>query len=503
MRKAKQFLFNTLLLTATSMLMRFLAMGFQIYLSQTIGAAGIGLYELLMSAYGLAAALAVSGVRLSTIRLLVERRAGSGECQEDVLSLCLTYSVLLGTGAGLLLRWISGFAASQWLDAPELAVCLRILAFSLPCASVSSCLNGCFSALRRGGKIALIQSLEFAVHMAAVLCCMAVSPPETPAEACRLLAICGLCADIFSVTLAVLLWKKEGSRLVPPELTLAPKLLQIAVPDAVGSWVRSGLVTAKHLLIPKGLRKTGFSAQASLAAYGVIQGMVMPVLTFPHVLLGTVSALLVPEVAEIRAEGQDIRMSAALERLFRFTLLFSFFTACGMLFCGGALGETLYHSGEAANYIRLLAPLTPLMYLDTTVDGVLKGLGLQAVSMRINILDAAVSLLLVWRLIPRTGLQGYMATLYISETMNFLLSYRKLSQCVSLRISLFYGVFAPILAAAAAWFLPMSLMNAQPLGLTAVLSGALYYLLLRLFGCLRKNDLRWLSGLFLPSKKSF
>ena len=60
MRNATRFLWNTILLTATSLLMRLLAMSFQVYLTQRIGPEGIGLFELLMSVYGLAVALAVS-----------------------------------------------------------------------------------------------------------------------------------------------------------------------------------------------------------------------------------------------------------------------------------------------------------------------------------------------------------------------------------------------------------------------------------------------------------
>ena len=129
MRKATRFLGNTILLTATSLLMRLLAMSFQVYLTQRIGPEGIGLFELLMSVYGLAVSLAVSGVRLATTRLVLEvsRRHGEG-----VVRLCLTYALLLGTGAGILLYVCSGPAASLWLDTPELARCLRVLAFTLP-----------------------------------------------------------------------------------------------------------------------------------------------------------------------------------------------------------------------------------------------------------------------------------------------------------------------------------------------------------------------------------
>ena len=342
------------------------------------------------------------------------------------MKLCLRYALCLGLGAGVLLYALSGPVAALGLDEPQLEPCLRVLAFSLPCLAASSCLNGLFSAQRQAGRMAVIQVLEFSFHMALTFCALAVFSPATPARACLLLVCCSCLSDLFSAAMAALFYHRERPGRDKTPLFLVGDLLRIAVPDAVGSWVRSGLVSAKHILIPKGLRRCGASAEGALATYGVIQGMVMPVLGFPSALLGTVSGLLVPEIAESHARGQTARLFSIMQRVLHLTLLFSFFSSALLLVYGGELGRLLYKSAEAETYIRLLSPLVPLMYLDTAVDGMLKGMGLQTASMRINILDAAISLMLVWQLIPRVGIGGYLFTIYVSETLNFLLSFRRL-----------------------------------------------------------------------------
>ena len=62
------------------------------------------------------------------------------------------------------------------------------------------------------------------------------------------------------------------------------------------------------------------------------------------------------------------------------------------------------------------------MYTDMTVDGCLKGLGEQLWSMGVNIAEALLGLLLVWQLLPRYALAGWIAILYITEGFNFILS---------------------------------------------------------------------------------
>jgi len=46
--------------------------------------------------------------------------------------------------------------------------------------------------------------------------------------------------------------------------------------------------------------------------------------------------------------------------------------------------------------------------------------------MGINILDAALGLMLVWLLLPRWALTGYIAMIYLTELINFVLSITRL-----------------------------------------------------------------------------
>ena len=161
----------------------------------------------------------------------------------------------------------------------------------------------------------------------------------------------------------------------------------------------------------------------------------------------------------------------------------------------------LYHSEEAGRYVFLLAPVTPLMYLDTAVDGVLKGLGLQTASMRINILDAALSLFFTWTLIPRWGVKGYLFILYFSETLNFLLSYRRLRLSAGIRVSFYKSVLCPLLACVGAVCVPGMLLpgffRTHPVACLIPAAGT-YLALLTLLGAVSRRDWRVLF----PNKKA-
>ena len=73
------------------------------------------------------------------------------------------------------------------------------------------------------------------------------------------------------------------------------RILRITIPVALTSYLRSGLSTVKQLIIPYSLQKSGMNSSNSLIAYGIVNGMAMPIIMFPVSLVISFSTLLVPE----------------------------------------------------------------------------------------------------------------------------------------------------------------------------------------------------------------
>jgi stage V sporulation protein B len=175
--------------------------------------------------------------------------------------------------------------------------------------------------------------------------------------------------------------------------------------------------------------------------------MVLPVVLFPSAFISSFSGLLVPEVAESVSRGDHERVARLSARVITPALIFSFGVAGIMACFGHELGEAIYGSGEAGRYIRILAPLIPIMYVDSSVDAFLKGMGEQVYSMNVNIIDAGASVLLVWLLLPRMGLWGYVVAIYATETLNTTLSLCRMLRLSRMPVSLWRQVFGPLLCA--------------------------------------------------------
>ncbi|MCR4615124.1 MAG: oligosaccharide flippase family protein [Clostridiales bacterium] len=428
MKKAKKLVMNTLLLTASSFAMQTVSVSFNVYLTNRMGAAGIGLFQLIMSVYAMAVTFACGGIRLASTRLTADTLSlGSSTARRTVKS-CICYGLFTAAVTAGILYFASGIISSKWLGDMRAVPSLKILAFCLPFVSMSSAINGYYTAVRTIYKYAVIQAMEQGVKITVVALILERAVSKGLEYSCMSVVTGMLASEIFSYICSFIICfkSKTAKKTNEKEHISLDKILHIAVPDAVGTGARSILITIEHLLIPKGFKKSGSSAEQAMSVYGVIHGMVFPVILYPSAVLSSLAGLLIPEMSECRAKNQRGKIIQITETVINITLIYSLCIA-GVMYCfGSALSNIIYKTQQATGYIQLLAPLIPIMYLDMGVDGILKGLDQQVYTMRVNILDSSICVVLVYLLLPRYAVKGYIFILFASEIINFYLSMRRL-----------------------------------------------------------------------------
>ena len=119
--------------------MKAVGMFFGVYISNKIGTEAVGIYQLIMSVYMFAITLANSGINLATTRIVSEQDAFYMDAGiKKAMRKCLTYSLVMGCLACILLFSFSSFIATNYLHSKISSIPLRILAISLPFLSLSS-----------------------------------------------------------------------------------------------------------------------------------------------------------------------------------------------------------------------------------------------------------------------------------------------------------------------------------------------------------------------------
>lgn len=497
LKKGNSIFYGAILLTGANLLLRLVSMGFQVYLSGRIGAAGIGLLQLIFSVTGLSFTMGAAGVRICAMYLCAEE-LGRGRPQgiHAVLSGCFQYSLTFSTLAALCLWFLAPGLSGRWIGDSAAAVSLRTYALFLPTACLYGVMSGYFTAAGRIKDLVIVEFLEQGCSMAVTLLLLSCWAGADAGRACQSVVFGSCAASLFSFCSLMLLHSRsmppQAAEKVPPYRSI----LHMGLPLALADDLRSGLNAVENLIVPKRLALFAGTVNA-LADYGVVCGMVFPVLMFPAAILFSLAELLVPEFSRCAAGRRKARVRYLTRRSLRVALLFGL-CAGGVLFAGAeALGELLYHNSAVGKYLRLYAAFVPMLYMDAIVDAMCKGLGQQSANARYNTLTSFLDVTFLWLLLPRLGLGGYYFSFAVTHLVNFCLSLRRLIQVSGIRLRLGLPFRAAVCALAAGY---MTTMLPQWEGILGVaLPGACFLLVLVLswvlVGVVGRGDLVWLRGL--------
>ncbi len=459
MDRLKKFFVNGILMTLVALATRYVSVGFNIYLSNKIGAVSMGLFTLVSSVYGFALTIATSGINLATTKLVSEA-LGIGHKKDcfntfgtvfAIMKKSLLFALSVSSFAALVLFLGADFIGTSILGDPRTVSSLQILAFSLPPIALSSSLSGYFTALRKVHKNALIQIFGQATRIYLCVILLSATIANDTESACIAIVSATtisetLCFAFHAVMFVVERRKnRTGECAKAADKALPSRLVSITLPVALSAYMRSALITVEHLLIPWGLEQSGVGRDSSLASYGTLHSVIFPLILFPSAISSSFAGLLIPEISESDAAGDSERIERIVARVMKTVLIYAIGTAGIMMCLSCELASVLVPKTDSAIFIIMIAPLIPVMYLDTSVDSILKGLGYQFYTMIINIVDASLSVILVWILLPRFGIMGYVITVYFTEIVNATLSITKLLIVTKTKVKIFDWIVKPML----------------------------------------------------------
>lgn len=429
MKRKHNFIVNAFLLTAVTLFMRAVSISFHAYIANRIGSAGMGLFSLIMSVYQFGVTFACSGIGLASTKVVSEELAAgtAGNVRCAVRKTCI-YGFVFGSAAFLLLFLGAQPIGNLFLNDERTVKPLRILSVSLPCVAMSAAANGYFASAERVYKSALVQVTEQLIRVAVCILLLETADQTDVQAACNSVAVGECVSEIVSFLMIFCLLKTDVRGYSKKENGngITKRMLWVALPVAVSSYVRSALSTIEHTMVPKGLRKHGNDSESALSAYGTVHGMVMPLIFFPSAVLQAFSSLLIPEVTKCCKRGETKKIKTLIEKSLYTTLIISIGASGIICFFADEIGMTVYRSREAAYFLRIVAPLAAVMYADSVVDAVLKGLNQQVYSMGYNIADSVIAIVFMIFLLPAEGIKGYIIILYITETVNAFLSINRL-----------------------------------------------------------------------------
>ena len=417
MTRRKVYFHNAMLLTASGLVLRMLGMGFRVVLSAYLGGEGMGLYQLILALYMVFVSLATAGINVAATRLAAQSMARGQGMGATLRGLCTT---ALGFGtAAMVAQALLAEPAARWLLHDIRAEnALRILAPSLPFMAVSGALRGCFLASRRVTPNVVTQLIEQLVRMAvavAGLRVLVLGNTLSEGVSCGLMLLFAARTPEFA--------RRSGEPLHP---YTRRELYEIVLPVEGSRLLGSGLQAVESSLIPLTLSLYTGSRAVAMTQYGNFKGMALPLLFFPFSVLSALSGLLMPEITRAYTRGDGRETRRLIGTMLKLTGTFSLAAGACFVVFGPQLAQIVYRDAEVGHYVQVLGFVAPFMYLESMIDGVLKGLGEQLATFRYSLVDSALRIAAIALLLPRYGIAAFLGIMIASNLLTFTLNTRRM-----------------------------------------------------------------------------
>ncbi len=431
MKKTNPLITGTIILTVTGFASRFIGFFYRIFLSRVFGAEGMGLYQLTAPVLALTFSITVSGMQ-TAISKFVASEASTKDYRSSFHTLFTGFgiSMLLSAACTAYIYIFSDMIAAKLLFEPRTAPLLRIIALSIPMATVHSCINGYFYGIRKTAVPSMTQLAEQVIRVGSVYLIYILyrakgySPTINFAVvglvigegASMLVSLGAIYHRFYSISAS----KDIISQVRQPIHAFrgsARNLLSLAIPLSLNRTLINFLQSIEAIYIPQCLQRYGYDNAKALGVYGVLTGMALPLILFPSAITNSISVLLLPIVSEAESNGNHQAIRKAVRKSIRYCLLLGSLCTALFLAFGRMAGQLLYHSSLAGSFIITLSFICPFMYIASTLNSILNGLGKTGYTFAFSMVSLLFRLCFVFWAIPVFGIQGYLWGLLASQLM--------------------------------------------------------------------------------------
>ena len=405
------------MLTGAGFISRILGFFYRIFLSQTIGANGLGLYQLIFPVFSLCMALSSSGMQTA-----ISRYVASSKQPTKYLWCGMFLSVTLAGIFALFVYWLAPWIASDILKESRTADLLKLVSLALIPSAIHACFNGYYYGRKNSIPPAICQIAEQLARVFGTFIIFFVlqeeNRPLEPIHAVWGLVIGEFAGLLVNLTCYLILKPNETFAFDLSKLILPIKVLGImAIPLTLNHVLMTLSHSLEHILLPQQLVAFGYSSDEALSHFGILTGMALSVIFFPSAITNSLSVLLLPRISETKARGDICVVLDTIKGALCCGIALGSLCTFLFLFSADWFGTYVFGNTLAGFYIRVLSILCPFMYTSSLLSSIVNGLGYASLTLACNLTGCGIRILAIWFLVPTYGMYAYIISMIVAAVV--------------------------------------------------------------------------------------
>jgi stage V sporulation protein B len=427
----RSLLYGTFILASANVLVRAMGFIYQIIVSRLLGPEGMGIYQLVFPPYSIALALTASGIPVAVSRMVAaENATGRRKQAKQYVTTAIGIVTVLGILLSFAMILVSEWLSHTVLKDPRTRLPLLILFPCVIITSISAVFKSYFYGTKNTHNPALAEIVEQVLRIALVVFLL-LRFSTGDYEKAALIIILGVVAGELASLLYLHInyyYKTKGFNSSPSSVSLISRIsgiIGIAAPVTFTRLIITAINSINTILIPQRLMAGGLTNSEAVSLFGIVSGMVLPLLYMPFTITNALYTVIVPHLSEDLATANWTAIRANVTRAVSITTIFAFLGSALLFSLAHPIGIVLYKQQQVG---RFLAPMTWCMVfhaLQHTMSAILNGLGKQKQAALYTTIGGIIQIICTYFLVaqPGLGIYGFILGFNLRSIVACLLSF--------------------------------------------------------------------------------
>ena len=421
MKKKQTFIVSTFILLVGGFLTKILGMFIKIIMSRLMGSEGIGLYMLILPTFSLFIGLAQFGLPVAFSKLIAEEKKNNKKLLFSLLPISFIINVIIC----LTVILITPILANHLLQEPRSFYPLLAMAVVLPLTSLSSLLRSYFFGRSQMLPHVVSNVLEDIIRLITIY----IGVPFFMKQGISIAVTFVVLSNVLSEGMSILVLFFFLPRKITFQKTdfkqskiYQKEALQIGIPTTMGRLTGSIGYFLEPIILTFSLKLVGYSSSFIVNQYGILSGFVLPLLLLPSFFTLAISQALLPVISHATAQGKKDLAKKKVKQAIFFSLFIGVPATILFLFIPQVFLELFYHTSQGISYMRFLAPVCLLQYIQAPLSSALDAMGKSKENFKATLLGTMIrtSCLFIfslckiglWGLIFATSINVIFTTIY-------------------------------------------------------------------------------------------
>lgn len=372
--KKNKFIKSTIILIIGGFVTKILGMLIKIIMTRLIGTEGIGLYMLIIPTFTLLISIAQLGMPVAISKLVAEERRNN----KNIVFSSLPISIFLNTIIMIILIFSSKFIANNLLNEPRVNLAVKSIGFVLPFISISSILRGYFFGKQKMIPHVVSNIIEDLARLIIMIIGIPILLKKGIEIAVASIILSNIISELTSIFVLFFFLPKSFSiqkKDFRPNKSNIKDIFEISLPTTASRLIGSIGYFFEPIILTSFLLKNGYSNSFIINEYGILNGYVMPLLLLPSFFTLAISQALIPVVSHSYANNNIKYTKKKVKQGILFSLLIGIPATIIFMVIPEIPLKFIYNTNEGINYIKFMAPICLLHYIQSPISSTLQSMG--------------------------------------------------------------------------------------------------------------------------------